>query len=145
MMKKIALILAGGICFLLFATLCQAQTKGNLMIHATHFNHNNGKAVVHLFRVDDDIPTKPFIKSSAIIKNGNTTITINDLPYGDYAVILFHDENSNGELDHRFGFPNEPMGFSNHWKLSLLSGMPSFQKLKFSFSEDHAEQEIQIK
>jgi uncharacterized protein (DUF2141 family) len=37
-----------------------------------------------------------------------------DLPRGDYAVILFHDENGNGKLDMNFwGVPTEPYGFSN--------------------------------
>ena len=61
-------------------------------------------------------------------------VEFKNLPYNVYAAIVVHDKNSNGIIDHRFGMPNEPLGFSNNWKLSLFSGMPTFQKLKFSFT-----------
>ena len=85
------------------------------------------------------------MQASGVIVNGKATIAFPDLSYGEYAAILFHDENSNGILDHKFGFPNEPMGFSNDWKLSLFSGMPTFQKLKFEFSESKSICAIKIR
>jgi len=56
-------------------------------------------------------------------------------PYGEYSAILWHDVNGNGTLDHRWEIPAEPMGFSNNWELSILSGMPSFEKLRFEFTK----------
>ncbi|MBY0434606.1 MAG: DUF2141 domain-containing protein [Cyclobacteriaceae bacterium] len=131
-MKKFVSILAGGICFLLISCFCKAQT-GTLNIEATNFKSDTGVAIVHLFREHDDLPRKPFMKATAKITNGKATIAFPNILFGDYAAILFQDENSNGILDHKFGLPNEPMGFSNQWKLSLFSGMPSFKKLKFRF------------
>ena len=61
------------------------------------------------------------------------------------AAILYHDQNSNGTLDHNFfRIPNEPMGFSNEWKLTLFSGMPNFSKLKFEYSEHKQDYKIDI-
>ena len=57
-----------------------------------------------------------------------------DLPFGDYAAIFVHDRNGNDKIDHRLGIPNEPLGYTNNWKLSLFSGMPTFEKLRFTFS-----------
>jgi uncharacterized protein (DUF2141 family) len=57
-----------------------------------------------------------------------------NLPNGSYAAIVYHDENDNGTLDHKFAFPSEPMGFTNNWNLSLFSGMPTFKKLRFEHS-----------
>lgn len=85
------------------------------------------------------------MQSSVSIVDGNAMIVFQNIAYGDYAAILFQDENSNGELDHRFGFPNEPMGFSNEWDLTLFSGMPTFKKLKFQFSESKANLKIAIR
>jgi uncharacterized protein (DUF2141 family) len=116
-----------------------------LTIDATNFKSDQGIAVVHLFRKQDGIPKNPFQQATQVIANGNASIVFHDLLYGDYAVILFHDENANGKLDHRFGFPNEPMGFSNDWKLSLFSGMPSFHKLKFEFTKSKANCKIEIR
>lgn len=127
------------ILFLLM--LCKSsygQSSGTLVIEASEFNSERGKAIVHLFRRGDDLPEKPFMKSSSIIANGKIKIIFQNVPFGEYAAILFHDENSNERIDHRFGLPNERMGFSNHWKLSLFSGMPTFEKLKFSFSANDA-------
>ncbi|MFM9840348.1 MAG: DUF2141 domain-containing protein [Cyclobacteriaceae bacterium] len=142
-MKKYVLTLTGSLCFLLIPLLCKAQT-GTLTIEVTNFKSDKGVAIVHLFREQDDVPRKPFMKAMAIIANGKATILFPNILFGDYAAILFQDENANGTLDHKFGLPNEPMGFSNHWKLSLLSGMPSFKKLRFRFNESTDYYEIKM-
>jgi len=131
--------------YLTACTIASAQTQNStLTIVATNFSSTNGMAVVHLFRKSDDVPAKPFMKSTAAIEDGSAKIIFKDLPYGEYAAILFHDENNNGILDHRWGFPHEPMGFSNAWSLSLFSGMPSFEKLKFRFTSTEPVCKIKI-
>jgi outer membrane protein len=61
------------------------------------------------------------------------------LAFGDYAVVVLHDGNDNGEVDHNFlGLPTEPLGFSNGFKLGLFSGKPTFEKLRFTFSSKAA-------
>ncbi len=117
---------------------------GTLTIHIKNFHHTEGKAVVDLFREEDDFPKKPFRRETGIITNDTATIIFTDLPYGNYAIILFHDENSNGILDHTIFLPSEPIGFSSNWRLSLFSGMPNFEKLQFIFSEFKNEYSIPI-
>ena len=141
-MKKTTIV---SIIFLLvLSELSYGQSLGTLVIEAGIFRDNGGKAVVHLFRREDALPKKPFMESSSIIVDGKTKIIFKNIPFGDYAAIIFHDENSNDRIDHRFGLPNEPMGFSNHWKLSLFSGMPTFEKLKFSFGVDNTALKITL-
>jgi uncharacterized protein (DUF2141 family) len=54
-----------------------------------------------------------------------------DMPSGSYAVSLFHDENSNGKLDMRFGLiPLEGMGFSNNPRIRF--GAPTFAAARFA-------------
>lgn len=132
-MKKIII----GFYFVLVSTITFAQQTGSLKIEGTNFSSEKGKAIVNLFRKEDDVPNKPYLQASAKIENGKAVIVFENLPYGDYAAILYHDENNNGTLDHRLGFPNEPMGFSNDWKLTLFSGMPNFEKLSFAFKADN--------
>ena len=100
--------------------------------------------MVNLFREQDEIPKNPFRTEKGKIENGISKIEFFDLPPGSYAAIVFHDENLNGILDHKFGFPNEPMGFSNKWKLTLFSGMPTFRKLKFQLDGIQKVIEIEI-
>lgn len=115
-----------------------------LIIEADQFDNNTGVAVAYLFRKQDDIPEKPFIKIQSHILNNKANLAFEDIPYGEYAVIVFHDENSNGVLDHKMGFPSEGKGFSNEWKFSLFSGMPTFDKLKFEFTKTQTLHRIRV-
>jgi uncharacterized protein (DUF2141 family) len=124
---------------------CQLPNRGNLIFLADNFKSNKGKAMVKLFLKSDDVTKKPFLQAKAFIENGKAEIIITDLPFGEYAAILWHDENGNGILDHRWGMPAEPMGFSNNWKLSFLSGMPTFDKLRFEFTKQNPNCEIHVK
>ena len=50
-------------------------------------------------------------------RGAESAATFADLAAGDYAVLVFHDENGNGRLDLNFlGIPREPLGFSNRYR-----------------------------
>ena len=125
-----------------------ADATGTLTIQVSGFAHERGHAVANLFREGDDVlkHNTAYRKVTAEIHDGKASINFPDLAYGKYAVSVFHDENDNGTLDHNaFHFPAEPLGFSNHFHMSLFSGMPSFEKLKFSFSMDKVVEEVTVK
>ena len=49
------------------------------------------------------------------VSAGQTSITFDGLPDGDYAVRAFHDLNGDGEMNtNPFGMPTEPFAFSNN-------------------------------
>jgi len=57
-------------------------------------------------------------------------VTIENIPPGEYAISIFHDENDNGKLDTNFiGIPKEPYGFSNNPVIKLRP--PTFMEAKF--------------
>ncbi|MFK7830300.1 MAG: DUF2141 domain-containing protein [Congregibacter sp.] len=57
-----------------------------------------------------------------------------DLAPGTYAVMLYHDENANGELDtNMLGVPSEGYGFSNN---KGRFGRPSFDEAKIFLTGD---------
>jgi uncharacterized protein (DUF2141 family) len=143
-MKKIFIISIVSACMLAIAKISAAQEPGTLTINANNFESSTGKAVANLFRQQDDVPKHPFKTINTMIIDGKATLTFKDLPYGSYAVLVYHDENENGTLDHKFGFPNEAMGFSNNWELSLFSGMPTFRKLKFAHTRPETIIEILV-
>ena len=65
------------------------------------------------------------------------------LPYGAYAVSLFHDENKNGELDSSFlRIPKEGYGFSNNPSKRL--GAPKYEETTFMLSEPQSTTEIKL-
>jgi uncharacterized protein (DUF2141 family) len=62
-------------------------------------------------------------------KNGDIELLFGDLAAGEYAVMLFHDENGNQKMDNNLvGIPTEGYGFSNEAKGRF--GPPKFSEMK---------------
>ena len=62
----------------------------------------------------------------------------------DGRVVVFHDENGNGELDlGQFRIPVEPYGFSND--APVMMGPPSWKKAAFDVGSDGARQRITLR
>lgn len=60
------------------------------------------------------------------ISDGKTKFTIKDLPDGEYAIAIHHDENSDGKMNtNMIGIPKEGYAFSKNFK-------PKFSAPKFS-------------
>ena len=86
------------------------------------------------FRSDNKVP----------IRDGKASLTFERIPYGTYAVKIFHDENANGELDTNFvGFPKEGFGFSNDAMGQF--GPPTFEQAAFSMQDKTLRIEITAK
>ena len=52
-----------------------------------------------------------------------------DVPAGEYALLVYHDENDNDRIDKKFiGIPREPLGFSNRYE---PKGPPSYSRAAF--------------
>ena len=117
----------------------QAQINSSkLVIHITGFDNSKGVAKVALVNSKEnykaDMPFKGFdyeIINNEVIK----TIT---LPYGEYAVKVYHDENGNNELDTRiFGIPIERYGFSNNARGTLSP--PEYNEAVFNLNSPKKE------
>ena len=114
-----------------------ADGMGELVILATGFKNSQGQAGANLFLNQDSMFDHPHRQAFAKIIDGKAEIRFPDLPYGDYALVVFHDENQNGRVDHNFfNFPSEPLGYSNGFSFGLTSGMPTFEKLRIHFNQD---------
>jgi uncharacterized protein (DUF2141 family) len=66
-----------------------------------------------------------------------------DLPSGDYAVALFHDENGNRRLDRLAGIPTEGVGFSNNPR--LMFGPPRFTQARFAVTNKPVDERVRLK
>lgn len=125
-------------------TAFKQPANSTLTVNTSNYNNDNGKAVLFLFRKDDKIPSSPFKTVSTEIKNKKAVFEIPNLVFDDYAIIILHDENNNGKIDHSLGLPNEQLGYSNKWEIGFFTGMPTFSKLKFPFSATQKVQNISI-
>ena len=74
------------------------------------------------------------VRTVVFPERGATPGLIMDLPAGEYALVVFHDANSNGTLDKNFiGIPREWLGFSNrYWP----EGPPTFARAAFRLEEN---------
>lgn len=66
-----------------------------------------------------------------------------NLPSGDYAIALIHDENGNGRLDTLAGIPREGVGFSRN--PPLMFGAPRFAAAKFALATGDSVQQVRVK
>jgi uncharacterized protein (DUF2141 family) len=69
-------------------------------------------------------------EGSTPIENGRSRLELTDLPYGEYAISVFHDRNANEKLDTGFfRLPKEPIGTSNDAKVRF--GPPKYDDAVF--------------
>ena len=118
---------------------------GSLTVKITGFDNDRGECWFALNNSEEIYESEDsvFIGKILPIKNGQVTITIDPLNYGTYAIKVFHDENSNSELDPDIlGIPNEKYGFSNN--ASGWFGPPSWEKSRFIFNKKEMTIEITV-
>jgi uncharacterized protein (DUF2141 family) len=119
---------------LLFSTpsFSQESPTGNLEIRIAGLRNAKGKISVNLFNKSDgfpDDPMKSFGWKTVKIVPDTIVIVFEELPYGNYAVSVLHDENSNGKMEKNFlGIPKEGFAFSNNYAPRIKS--PSFDAAK---------------
>lgn len=82
-----------------------------------------------------------FKNVSDVVKTG---ITIDDLKESNYAIAIYHDQNSNNEFDTFFAIPTEKYGFSNNAK--VFFGPPKFDDASIFVGENETiEIDIELK
>ncbi len=125
----------------LVSTVQAKVQTSRLLIHITGFESSEGVAKVGI------VNSKKGYEDDVLFKGFNFTIVDNkveqtiELPYGEYAIKVYHDENSNDELDTMlFGIPSEDYGFSNNARGSM--GPPEYEQVVFKL--DSAQKKITI-
>ncbi|MCB9284827.1 MAG: DUF2141 domain-containing protein [Lewinellaceae bacterium] len=126
---------------LLLSTLLLAVSepaeKGTLQLEIANIRDTRGMIRVGLFHREEHFPDpdKVYWGKGVPPQKGTVRMEIPGLPYGDYALAIYHDLNNNGRLDKNiWGIPTEPYGFSGNVKAKWSS--PSFREAAFPFSSD---------
>ena len=122
----------------------QDLKTGELIIRATGFKHARGHAIAKVFAPGDNVRGPGRWQMPAPIQKQAAVFHVPGLPAGSYAVVVFQDENGNGVIDHGVLGPSEPIGFSGGFVLSLMSGIPSFERLKFEFKPPAHTLEVRV-
>ena len=110
-------------------------------------HNNDGEVDCALFGSADGFPgdsSKAGKTTKSKIVNGQAVCIFADVVPGDYAVSVFHDENSNGKLDRNFiGMPKEGVGASND--AAGHFGPPKFDDARFSYKGGRSVLAIHVK
>ncbi|PCJ80053.1 MAG: hypothetical protein COA49_09870 [Bacteroidetes bacterium] len=113
----------------------------SLTIKVNKLQNSTGVVQFTIYNIDGSIPDehyKNFYKQlNAEILNNTSTITFEDLPHGEYAINILHDEDEDGVIKKGWFLPIEGIGFSNFSSLNPLN-RPSFKKSKFNLNADKA-------
>ena len=118
------------------STAALAQGSGALHVKLDGFRSNNGQAFCTIY---NDAAAFPSHDEKAVkqgktpsIKNASATIDFDGLAPGKYAMVCYHDENSNGKFDENaLGMPKEGYCFSNNIRPRFSA--PVFDQCAFDY------------
>ncbi len=134
-MKYIS-ILCIAVLSMSFQPIPATTTTTQLSIQVVELENSTGQVILDIFSSETGFPTKPekaMKRVKATIKNKTASFNILDLPKGEYAFVIIHDENMNNELDANWvGMPSEGLGVSNNAKGRF--GPPSYKDSKFNLT-----------
>lgn len=107
--------------------------ESELLVEVSGIEQPDGFIAIAVFAGKDSFPSQPFEVGMAAIVDGSAQRPFR-LPPGEYAVLAFQDQNSNGKLDrHWFGLPSEPYATSGERR---RFGPPSWKHARFDFPRD---------
>jgi len=116
-------------------TNAQGSGKCDLTVRVFGFKNNRGNVHVGLWNRKGNWMNNSKIFQGKVrpISRLRSIVRFKNIPYGSYAIAVFHDENKNGKHDTNFiGIPREGYAFSN--KAKVVFGPPGFEKAKFTIN-----------
>ncbi len=130
----------------LFSFLSFAADQADIQVILKGFKSDEGQAMLALHNTNKTFLKKkaPFKGAKVTINNKTAEYIFKNVPYGEYSIAVFHDENSNMDLDANFlGIPKEDYGFSNNaWR---KYGPPKYKQTLFTVNAEKVNMEIIIK
>jgi uncharacterized protein (DUF2141 family) len=115
------------------APVAAATSPGVLSVRLSGFRSAQGQVLIAVFRGETGFPGSPdkaWKTMVATISGDTASVDLRDVPPGDYAVSVVHDENGNNALDTSWiGIPKEGIGMSNNAKGRM--GPPKYRDAKF--------------
>jgi uncharacterized protein (DUF2141 family) len=121
--------------FALPLMLCLPAEAATLTVNLNNIKPGGGPLTVLLFDRAEGFPKEDRAIQRHVLPAGKQTLALNGLQPGQYAVMAYHDEDGNGELNRLFGMiPQEGWGLSNNPK---VSGKPKFKDAAVSLHLDY--------
>jgi len=134
---------------ILLPAMAIAADQGSITVHITGLRNDKGVARIALFAssatyaASGNTGDMAFKKVAAPISAREAVCTFQDLPFGDYALKVFHDEDNSGRfVTNMFGMPKVQYGFSNN--AHAMFGAPDYEKAKFKLDSSQLNMEIKM-
>jgi uncharacterized protein (DUF2141 family) len=149
--NKRILVITFFICFAVAGTgeiEAQSPTLGDITVVITGLRNADGEVLISLYNKAEGFPRdlSSIIRAAAVTPDGSGQVTtvFDELPHGDYAIAVLHDEdNSQGMTFGRFHLPKEGYCFSNNVKVRFKA--PKFKKAKFTLDGDDVTQTLRMR
>ncbi len=147
--KRIFLVALAMVTSVFAGLAMAAGGEGALIVHVTGLKNNNGVVRIAMYNspqaYQDTTQSKGLAFKSATlpISGGQATWKVENVPYGVYAIKLFHDETLSGKLKKSMiGKPTEGFGFSNNPKFQNRA--PTFDEVKFTVEQPTTSMDIRV-
>lgn len=117
---------------------------GTLLVQIRELESSEGTLRFVLFNSKKDFLKRPVRAEVIDIDDRQGTWTVEDLPFGEYAVLVHHDVDASGVMErHWYGKPKEPTGASNDAPSRF--GPPRYKHAKFRLESPTLTIEIAVR
>ena len=129
---KRRLVVPACLSLLAYSLVAGAVDTGTLVVNVEGLKSGDGNLRFALFDSEESFMKQPIRAELVEINELQGTWVVEDLPHGEYAVIVHHDVDGSGEMErHWYGKPKEPTGTSNDAPAKF--GPPKYKQAKFAF------------
>ena len=134
-MKRSTLLNKFALALAVSASVSTAAYAVDLTVEIRGLTSGNGQVYIALYDKSEGWMKKGLKSVSTPAAKDGVAYEFKDLPAGEYAISIHHDENGNGKFDTNLvGMPLEPYGFSNDAMGNY--GPPTFEQAKFKLDTD---------
>lgn len=133
---------------LLLCLLWLPASAAEINLRIQGFQNDEGRLRFSMFSMAerDKFPMHPEQASYILdteIKNRRAEIKLTGIEPGSYAIIVFHDQNGNSKMDHKwYGPPSESLGYYRHYTLRMLP--PDFEAVMFNLPDSGMNMQINL-
>jgi uncharacterized protein (DUF2141 family) len=129
---------------LLVLSFVTCRGQGQFEVIVTGFKERKGFLRVGLFNESRHFLKRPVDSRVVALSADSASVTFKNLPPGEYAVSVFHDQNNNEELDtNAIGIPREGFAFGNN--AMGMFGPPSFEKCSVVIRQSSVRQILKLR
>jgi len=110
-------LLTAALTVALHTTATGSADIGMIEAHIVKLRNNHGQVICTLFTPSDKFPEQSHkgMTVAVPIQDGQALCRFNNVRYGNYAIVAFHDENQDGNFNQNgLGMPKEGFGFSDN-------------------------------